>query len=607
MKRFITEQFCKLIDTEANETVAKIVTEYGYTAGGNVMAVSAHYTDARNNNISLDGRVVELTGDYAVSANGETCLPITEIPVCYTGVDGVTQSLRMLTEYGWDAGNNLIVSKTIYTSQDGLTVVDTTGGELLFGACNTCAPDVPMYAPGALLAANICVGSPTYAPQGNLEDVRTVGASGTYATFTDAMADATVVAGTVLKAVSDVVDTAVVNVSRAVVIDLAGFTASNATAVTMFNITASDAVIKNGTLHHTKTTNTSIEAVVQINITSGVAYVMDNTIKVQEFGVVFQGGANIVGNKFEYVGASATNSHRFIAVYKITAESKIDNNEFKCSTIISTTRYSNFVFISAIAGSTWTAPFWVIRNKQTGGSLRQFVFNEALVPTAGSQLIVASNTFNDFNGGIGLVTPALYNGLDKIVVVDNVQGADATGNFKGVFFVDGSGTLSDSTVLVYGGNATSAGALRADYVSLANDTVNIIARKNTVVPSAIQITQRLLEDALKDTGTLLQDLKAKRTYIVDADGNEVQGYGTVDSPYVIPVVHMFEVQVTDSFDSTYYYYGGLVGSDWQVHRYLQDNPADPLYLVPQIAEASSNSGVVDLTSAWTSRTTLNYA
>lgn len=607
MKRFITEQFCKLIDAEANETVTKIVTEYGYTVGGNVIAVSAHYADTRNNNVVLGGRTVALTGDFAVSANGESCLPITEIPVCYTSEGGETQSLRMLTEYGWDAGNNLIVSKTIYTSQDGLTVVDTTGGELLFGACNTCAPDVPMYAPGALLAANICVGSPTYAPQGNLDDVRTVGTGGIYATFTAAMTDATVVAGTILKAVSDVVDTAVVNVNRAVVIDLAGFTASNATAVTMFNVTASDAVIKNGTLHHTKTTNTSIEAVVQINIASGVAYVMNNTVKIQEFGVVFQGGANVVGNKFEYVGASATNSHRFIAVYKITAESKIDNNEFKCSIIPSTTRYSNFVFMSAIAGSTWAAPFWVIRNKQTGGSLRQFVFNEALVPTVGSQLIVASNTFNDFNGGIGLITPALYNGLDKIVVVDNVQGADATGNFKGLFFVDGTGTMDSDTSFIYGGNTTNAGALRADYISFASDTDNIVARKNTVVSPTVAAVQHLLEDALKDTGTLLQDLKAKRTYIVDADGNEIQGYGTVDSPYVIPVVRMFEVQVTDSFDATYYYYGGMVGPDWQVHRYLQDNPADPLYLVPQIADTNNNSSVADLATAWASRTTLTYA
>lgn len=263
--------------------------------------------------------------------------------------------------------------------------------------------------------------------------------------------------------------------------------------------------------------------------------------------------------------------------------------------------------MSAIAGSTWAAPFWVIRNKQTGGSLRQFVFNEALVPTVGSQLIVASNTFNDFNGGIGLITPALYNGLDKIVVVDNVQGADATGNFKGLFFVDGTGTMDSDTSFIYGGNTTNAGALRADYISFASDTDNIVARKNTVVSPTVAAVQHLLEDALKDTGTLLQDLKAKRTYIVDADGNEIQGYGTVDSPYVIPVVRMFEVQVTDSFDATYYYYGGMVGPDWQVHRYLQDNPADPLYLVPQIADTNNNSSVADLATAWASRTTLTYA
>ncbi len=392
---------------------------------------------------------------------------------------------------------------------------------------------IPILAPGSLIAANACVGSPILVPTGNSADIRTVGTTGRYATFVQALADATVVAGTILRAISNTAETAIVNVTRAVVIDLNGFTVTNATSVTVFSLTAALAVIRGGTLHHSKVTNTSIETVVSINIASGVAFLVDNTIKVQEFGVLVQGGAVIVGNKFQYVGASQTNSHRFIAIYKITSETRIDNNEFTCSTIPATSRYSNFIYMSATAGSTWTAPLYVTRNTQTGGSLRQFLFNDALVPTTGSQLIVASNVFNDFNGGVGVFGVALYNGLDKIVIADNHQGADSLGNFKGLFFIDATGTLDNDTVFVYGGNTTAAGPLRADYLSMAADTTNIVAAKNTVVQPTLKFEQVSVEAGLAETGVLLQEIKGRRTYLVDGDGNAIPGFGTEDQPYVI--------------------------------------------------------------------------
>lgn len=71
--------------------------------------------------------------------------------------------------------------------------------------------------------------------------------------------------------------------------------------------------------------------------------------------------------------------------------------------------------------------------------------------------------------------------------------------------------------------------------------------------------------------------------------------------------YMFEIQLTDSFDATYYFYGGDVGPDWQIHRYNHISPANPLYMIPQIAELSNNSGYATLAAAWAARTTLNYA
>ena len=294
--------------------------------------------------------------------------------------------------------------------------------------------------------------------------------------------------------------------------------------------------MKNGVLHHTKTVNTSIETVINIDVATGVAtgvaFVHNTTIKVQEFGILVRGGAMLADNHFEYVGASATNSHRFISLFKITSETRIHNNTFLCSNRSGTTRYSNFVFIGSTAGSEWTAKLVVSNNTQTGGDLRQFFLNDSLVPTGGTaELIVAGNSFNDFNGGIGLLSPAIYNGFNKITIVGNSQGADATGIFKGVFFVDGTGALNESVDFQYGGNVTIAGALRADYLSIASDTTNIVAAKNTVTFTPVIAVP--IDEALETTGELLQELKSKRTHIVDGDGNPLPGFGTEDQPFIV--------------------------------------------------------------------------
>jgi len=422
----------------------------------------------------------------------------------------------------------------LFITSDGTSAGTVTEQWIFNGTDWQRRPETPAStAPGAQLAANACVGSPILVPRGNTDDVRTVGTGGTYATLAAAMANATVVDGTILKFLSNVVDTVNVTIDHAVVLDLNGFTYSNPTTTTQLTVTAALAVIKNGTLHQTKTTNTSIETVLSINtVGANPVFVQDVTIKAQEFGIVLRGAAMLEGNRFEYVGASATNSHRFIGLYSITGETKIHKNTFVCSARSGTTRYSNFIFLSATAGSTWTAPLEVTYNTQLGGDLRQFWFNEALVPTTGASLIVAGNTFNDFNGGIGMFTPNLYNGLDSILVADNTQGADSLGNFKGMFFVDGTGALDTDTVLTYGGNTTTAGALRTDYVTLASDTANIVARKNTITYAGDPFTAVTITDALQDTGLLLQDLKGKRTYIVDGDGNSLPGFGTEDQPYV---------------------------------------------------------------------------
>jgi hypothetical protein len=389
---------------------------------------------------------------------------------------------------------------------------------------------------GSILAAIACVGSPVLVPTGNKQDMQTVGAGGDHANLVAAMASPAVVSGTILQVQADQVLSATLDVNKSVVIDLSGFSVSSTTAgpVTMFNMVAPLSVVTNGVINHLKTTNTSVETVFNLNSTNPTqpVFVTNNIINVQEFGVIARGNYVVANNTFGYIGASLTNSHRFIALYGNSGESKITGNKFTATTA-ATTRYSNFILMGSVAGTVYTGQLYVDNNTQTGGSLRQFLFHEAGVPT-GLELYVANNTFDDLNGGIGILSPALYNGYAKIGVYGNTQGASAAGNFKGVFFVDGTGALSDTVALTYGSNVTTAGALRADYVSLDADSTNLIAVKNTVTFTEQATAPVVDEETLGALGDLLQDLKGRKTFIVDSEGESVGGNGTEDDPFVIP-------------------------------------------------------------------------
>jgi hypothetical protein len=82
--------------------------------------------------------------------------------------------------------------------------------------------------------------------------------------------------------------------------------------VTMFNFTNGGGII-NGVLQHKKTTNTSLETVIAVS-SEKIVYIQNNDISCQEFGISLRGNYIVSGNKFYYIGASQTNSHRFIYI-----------------------------------------------------------------------------------------------------------------------------------------------------------------------------------------------------------------------------------------------------------------------------------------------------
>jgi hypothetical protein len=151
------------------------------------------------------------------------------------------------------------------------------------------------------------------------------------------------------------------------------------------------------------------------------------------------------------------------------------------------------------------------------------------------ELYVANNTFNDFNGGIGIFGTAVYNGYKTIGIYSNTQGADSAGNYKGLFFVDGSGAINENVVLEYGDNILGTTALRPDYVSYDKEGSSEVALKNTV--TFVEEKEQVgLTDSLEGLGLRVQELKRKKTYIVDSEGNGIEGAGTEENPYVLPEI-----------------------------------------------------------------------
>jgi hypothetical protein len=384
-----------------------------------------------------------------------------------------------------------------------------------------------LFALGSILAANACVNNVVNVPNGNPSDVKTIGTGGDFAVFQTALASASVVDGTNLKLLNDITTATTINVNKAVVIDLQDFKVETPTnnPVLIFNITAG-AVLKNGSLKHLKTTNTSIETVVNINSPSAPAYVHDVEFDYQEFAITTRGQYYIFNNNFKYVGASVTNSHRIIAIYGNANESRIFNNTFECSLKQGTTRYTNFIYATSTSGTSYSGKLFINDNIQTGGDLRQFFLQDSGVPT-NMELYVANNIFNDFNGGIGIFGINIYNRYKKIGIYNNIQGADSAGNYKGLFYIDGAGAINENVIVEYGDNILGTTTLRPDYISYLEDGSSQVAIKNTItfVNKKAQVS---LEDSLSGLGFIVQKLKSRKTYI-----NGVSGSGTEENPYVI--------------------------------------------------------------------------
>jgi hypothetical protein len=446
-----------------------------------------------------------------------------------------------------------------------------------------------MYASGSVLAAIACVGTAVNVPNGDPTDVRTVGTGGDFATLTAALADASVVDGTTLKVISNLVTNVSLVITKKVIIDGNGFNLETTTGIVstlVFNV-QNGATIKNfASIKHLRSTNTSVEAVIVINSPLAPVYIYNNGIEIQEFGIWARTQIFIGKNTFKHLGA-VTNSHRFIMLVGNIGESRIYENKFDCTLKQGTTRYSNFVYLTTVAGATFAGKLFINDNIQTSGDLRQFFLHDSSVPV-NMELYIANNVFNDFNGGIGIVGVHVYNGYKTIGIYSNTQGADSAGNYKGLFFVDGSGAINENVVLEYGDNILGTTALRPDYVSYDKEGSSEVALKNTV--TFVEEKEQVgLTDSLEGLGLIVQELKSKKTYIVDSEGNGIEGAGTEDNPYVLPEIpEPTPTEIITTSLKPQYYKNGWVDAN---------NTTDET--VSKLMELSDGKLVDDVDVTWT--------
>jgi hypothetical protein len=309
------------------------------------------------------------------------------------------------------------------------------------------------------------------------------------------------VQGDIISLTADIDVTSTVTVNKGVRITGNGFAIQNAntsnTVVHILDITAANVYIDSTlTVKQRKTNNTSVDSAIRVN---GTNFVSEAIVEFMEFGYVLNNGTFSISGELRYRGALG-NSHRHIAVYGMSGNSKIENLSFDF--VQETTARANLI---VLLGSTVKQGTLRVANTvmTTADYCRQFFFLEAWagITPRNFNLIFHNNVFNDLNGGIGLFAapqpPLDYFGY--ISLTNNIQGdaAQLSSGYKGLVFFDG-GTNKDlgTTDLYYSRNEPADLPLRADYTSAYEG----IAYRNTIFTNNIPLVPisdcRLLDTTL---------------------------------------------------------------------------------------------------------------
>jgi hypothetical protein len=299
--------------------------------------------------------------------------------------------------------------------------------------------------------------------------------------------------GDIISLTADITLTSTLVINKAVkitggfIIQSAGTTSD---PVTLISVTAAAYIDSTITIKHRKTTNTSVEVAVSTNTTG---FCSDARVEFMEFGYILKGSWKITGQTV-YTGALA-NNHRHIAIYSLTAPSSIMDVEFDFPQ--EATSRASFIYVSS--NNAVTERFEsVLRVSGCYHDLSKFcrqfflmdVFN---ITGRNASIVIDNNRFDDVNGGIGLVhtdsANSPLNQFTTFAVYNNVQGTAGKASYKGLVFIDGSGTareVGSPTIFMVSDNVAPV-SLRVDYTWLVSGSV---AFKNTLftITTLAQVT-----------------------------------------------------------------------------------------------------------------------
>ena len=372
--------------------------------------------------------------------------------------------------------------------------VTTEGTETIVFEVRTVSPG------GAIVASStVTINDTSIAPAGIAPDW-TVGTGGNFATLSDALSSASVVAGDYIRVLpgtytmsnmltinKEVYIGGTPGVKGDVILQSAGTATDPATLIT---VSANNVLLKDLTIKHRKTSNTSVETAVVLTRNSGGVnvrvdgFIMDSCrVEHVEFGLVIRGNDfKVANNEIAYVGPN-NSTRRHVGLYGTGGTCFFTGNAFEDSTAAGVTGNTNIFYLTSttglvasekftgtlvVDGSTWVSTtskqpnqFFNQDNCQSDGTF-SLMFKNNVVSEKNVFVSLYGSTAN-FGDVFGDITFA-FNTLSN-----SHNGASPVAG-KGMLSIGGGGSnvswRSSNLVAHINGNNIGNATYRADYTAV---------------------------------------------------------------------------------------------------------------------------------------------
>lgn len=276
-----------------------------------------------------------------------------------------------------------------------------------------------------------------------------------------------------------------------VIIQSAGTTTD---PVTLISVTANNVMLKDLTIKHRKSNNTSIETAVSLTRNQGGVnvrvdnFIMDSCrVEHVEFGLVVRGnGFKVANNQIAYVGPN-NSTRRHVGLYGTGGTCFFTNNAFEDSTGAGITGNTNIFYLTSTTGLVASERFngtlvvdgstWV---SSTSKLPNQFFNQDNCVSDSTFNLMFKNNVMNEKSVFVVLYgsTANFGNGFGDITfqnnTLSNLHGGSPAGG-KGMLAVDGAGAgvswRSSNLNVHIDGNTIGNATYRTDFSAVSGPKV----------------------------------------------------------------------------------------------------------------------------------------